>query len=138
MRTAELQPNMQVPETFERDELAELNAEIAERLKEMEAKRGIRYVQQYVTKLHLVGTIGKGEALSWVLELMTGDLSSVTESYADAGKRMSKSKQGVQQGRLSMLGAIAPFYPKLVDAIREIRAMKAKPKGFAVKITEEF
>jgi hypothetical protein len=64
------------------------------------------------------------EALWLYLRLSTGDLSQVTTSFSELGKKRRRSKQAEQQETERALKVITRHFPELAGAINELKKLK--------------
>lgn len=121
MHTQQLTDNTQDrSHEIERSSEAAIWAEIARRMIEAkEATSGHRACLM-ISKLHAL-TLIHPEAVWLVISLLTGDLTEITKSYSEMGKEHGRSKQGEEQSRARALAAIQLHFPKLAQAVIELR-----------------
>jgi hypothetical protein len=105
---------------IDRSEEAAIWAEIARRMIEAKEVTSGHRASHMISKLHALAMIHP-EALWMVLSLLTGDLSEITKSYSEMGKEHARSKQGEEQSRARALAAIQNHFPKLAQAVIELR-----------------
>lgn len=111
-----------------RSEEAAIHAEIATRIIELRELVGALRAVGFFEKMIAIWKVEP--AAFWVVvRLMTGDLSEITKSYTMQGKEAGRSKQATQQELERVIMAIRPHYPKLSEAIVQIRSISAKLEG---------
>lgn len=126
MRTTELTPNIvDTRQSIERTEESAITGEVAAHLIDLATHSSKTKVIQWIIKL---SNIAKEEpAAFWILiNIWSGDLHELTRSYAEQGKRDSRSKQACQQEMERALRVIHRLYPEVAKAIQDMRCITAK------------
>lgn len=129
MRTVQLSPHLPAheSESAERTEETAIESEIAARLLELREKTSASRAAEFVTKLASLHQI-RHTAFWTVVEIMSGDLSAITTSYAEQGKARGIAKQAVQQELERTLESIGTSYPEVAQTIIRIRCITADIK----------
>lgn len=127
MNFVPLQPNLTTNPwaEMERPKRAELGGEIAARLVEWSEMDGRRRVHRWLTQLATMGGDPESTEALWLyLRLSTGDLSQLTTSFRELGKKRRRSKQAEQQETERALKVITRHFPELAGAINDLKKLK--------------
>jgi hypothetical protein len=101
--------------------LARIMAEVAERLVEAWHENPTKTFRWFKRAAGLLELTEGRAALYWYLRMQTGDLSSLTDSFASIGSGRCRSKQAVQQELERATDDIVRTYPVLASVIHELR-----------------
>lgn len=100
-------------------------AEIAERLKELKEQESPSFCCAVISKLYNLQTINH-ESLWMTIDLLTGDMAAITQSYASLGREKGRSKQAHQQAVERVLKDLQTHYPQLAEAFIQLRSITAQ------------
>ena len=124
-------PPIHEPDGEARRQIAALVCEIAERLDELETLK-VGYTADLMRRLWaLHGETAVG--YRFVLQVLHGDTTHITESYSTRGTARGKTKQDMHWEEKQCLAKIAAHFPEVAKVLEGIRAQVGQHEDGASK-----